>query len=220
VSYASLTTKQRCFVDAFIGPAGCCRAAAARAAGYGSPAQAGHRLYRHPAVKAAIEERMRELAIGPEEVLHRLSQQARASVADLLTIKEDGAIVFDLPRAEGAGKLHLIRRLRIDPKGGLSIELVDSHQALVYLDRRYAHTPAPISPSLPPSISPSPSALPPSVSLSPSALPPSIAPADPALPEGYDPDRAAEIARVLNACGAYPSTPLIPGEPNPSAPCR
>jgi phage terminase small subunit len=81
MGYEDLTGKRRLFVDAYIGQANCCKAAAARIAGYACPGQEGYRLYQDPEVRAAIDERLRERSIPPEEILARLSEQARGNMA-------------------------------------------------------------------------------------------------------------------------------------------
>lgn len=133
----TLSGKRKLFVDYYVGRANCNRSEAARLAGYASPGQEGHRLYRDPEVRAAIDERLRELAIGPEEILQRLSEQARGSMGDFIEVLGPGAFRIDLTEAEKTGKLRLVKRIGYDPKGRPFIEVYDAQDALLALSKRY-----------------------------------------------------------------------------------
>ena len=61
MSYEELPEKRRLFVDAYVGRANCCKAEAARLAGYASPVREGYRLYKEPEVRAAIIAYLKEL---------------------------------------------------------------------------------------------------------------------------------------------------------------
>jgi len=137
MGYGELPDKRKRFVDAYIGPANCCKTQAARLAGYASPTSEGSRLYREPEVRAAIEERMRELAIPAEEILARLSEQARGNMADFVAIGEDGAFRISLSDAEASGKLRLVKKAGYDQRGRPAIELYDAQSALLALAKRY-----------------------------------------------------------------------------------
>ena len=137
MSYEGLTGKRKLFVDAYLGQANCNRSEAARLAGYASPGQEGHRLYKDPEVRAAIDERMRELAIGPEEILLRLSEQARGNMAEFIQVLEGGGFRIDLSEAEKSGRLRLVKKAGFDQKGRPSLELYDAQAALLALAKRY-----------------------------------------------------------------------------------
>jgi len=137
MSYTHLSDKRKRFVDAYIGPANCNKSEAARIAGYGCPAAAGNKLCKEPPVRAAIDERMEELAISAREILALLSEQARATMADFITVQEDGSFRIDLLAAEQSGKLRLIRKIGFDLKGRLVLELHDAQAALLALAKRY-----------------------------------------------------------------------------------
>lgn len=62
------------------------------------------------------------------EALSRLADQARGNIGDFITIR-NGIPFFDLEKAEKAGQLHLIKRLRVTDKS-LDIELYDAQSAL------------------------------------------------------------------------------------------
>ena len=60
---------------------------AAREAGYASPHSQGPRLLKYPQVREQIEKRIKESAMGADEVLARLSEQGRINIAEFITIK-------------------------------------------------------------------------------------------------------------------------------------
>ena len=120
-----LTAKQRKFTEEYLI---CWNASeAARRAGYRWPYKVASMLMARPSIKALIAQRVAETAMSADEVLHRLAEHARGSMADFVT--DDGAI--DLARARAAGKLHLVRRYsEAGEKAGASIELYDAQAAL------------------------------------------------------------------------------------------
>lgn len=71
--------------------------------------------------------------MNANEVLYRLAEQARASLGDFVSLR-GGLPFFDLDKAEAAGKMHLIKRLRVTDKS-LDIELHDAQAALIHLLR-------------------------------------------------------------------------------------
>jgi hypothetical protein len=136
MAYEELTGKRKLFVDHYLGQANCCKSEAARRAGYACPGQEGYRLFKEPEIREAIDERLREVALGADEILARLSEQARGNMADFVAVETDGFRI-DLAEAEKAGKLRLVRRVGFDPKGRPFLELYDSQQALLALAKRY-----------------------------------------------------------------------------------
>ena len=72
-----------------------------------------------------------------ERAAEVLTDQARATIEDFVTLDEKGAPVLDLKRAGERGKLHLIKKLNYDKDNNLrSIELHDAqHAADSVLDR-------------------------------------------------------------------------------------
>lgn len=137
MAYEDLTGKRKLFVDAYTGRANCCKSEAARLAGYATPGNEGYRLFREPEVRAAIEERMRELGMGPEEILQRLAEQARGNMADFIRVTEGGGFAIDLTEAEESGKLRLVKKVAYDVKGRPALELYDAQSALLALAKRY-----------------------------------------------------------------------------------
>lgn len=77
-----------------------------------------------------------ERRMSPDEVIARLSDHARGSMRDFLTIDADGNARVDMKKAEGAGRLHLIRRFRAGERG-VEVDLYDAQEALIQLGRHY-----------------------------------------------------------------------------------
>lgn len=94
----------------------------------------GPRLLVNVGIKAEIERRIAETTMSADEVLLRLADQARGSMADFVTIRADGTVVVDLVKADQAGLLHLVRKLE-ETKYGFKIELYDAQVALVTLGK-------------------------------------------------------------------------------------
>ena len=80
----SLTPKQRFFVECYLQSWNARESA--EKAGYGSPNKTGTRLTHNPEVAALINERLKELGASADEVIVRLTNQARAKLGDYLTI--------------------------------------------------------------------------------------------------------------------------------------
>lgn len=125
-----LTAKQCKFTEEYLI---CWNASeAARRAGYRWPYKVASMLMARPCIKELIAQRITEAAMSADEVLHRLAEHARGSMADF--VDERGRI--DLERARAAGKLHLVRTYREAGRGnGASIELYDAQAALEKLGK-------------------------------------------------------------------------------------
>lgn len=133
----TLTNKQQLFVEHYLT---CLNAAdAARRAGYSvkSAYAIGSENLTKPEIKAAIDERLKEVAMNADEVLRRLADQARATLEDFIKEGTEGPEV-DLDKARAAGKLHLLKKFKVDKDGSISIELHDPQSALVQIGRYHA----------------------------------------------------------------------------------
>lgn len=136
----TLNPKQQAFVEAYL-ENGFNATRAAKAAGYSHANKQGPRLLVNVGIRAAIDARMDELAMGANEVLARLAGQAGASIENFL----DGKNRLDLKTARANGQLHLVHKLKqsehVDPLGGITrkveIELYDAQAALVALGRHH-----------------------------------------------------------------------------------
>lgn len=132
-----LTDKQRAFVNHYVA---CLNATeAARRAGYQGNANVlgvtGHENLRKPNIRAAIDARLAECAIPPNEILTRLSEHARGSMADFVSVKGRG-VTLDLKKAILADKLHLVKKFT-KTKQGVTVELYDAQAALLTLAKHY-----------------------------------------------------------------------------------
>jgi hypothetical protein len=77
-----LTGREKRFVQLYITTWNA--SAAAAGVGFKNPGQSGHQLMQRPQVQAAILEAMQRDGMPPEEVIDRLSQQARLNGADFM----------------------------------------------------------------------------------------------------------------------------------------
>ena len=142
----ALTAKQEAFVNEYLISRNATRAAIA--AGYSEKTAyaIGWENLRKPEIAKVISQRVTESAMSADEVLERLAKQARADLADFITVNRRG-FEIDLSRASENRLTDLIKKLtqrttvRTDPNGGtveqttMRIELHDSHAALVDLGR-------------------------------------------------------------------------------------
>ncbi len=148
---ANLTDKQRLFVEAYLAN-GLNATAAAKKAGYQGAddnvfAVIGFENLRKPKIRELIEQRLDEAVLSANEVLYRLSLQARGSMEMFLSEDLDGSIRLDLPKAYANNALYLLKKFKetttrrvgaddaelIDRK--VEIELYDAHAALVDIGR-------------------------------------------------------------------------------------
>ena len=118
------TKKQRCFIETYLSTWNATRAA--EIAGYKHPNVAGASLLRHPEVKAAIAERMKQISMTADEVIARLAQQARADVSVFL--RSSGEPDWEMVQKYG----YLIKRIT-KTRSGWQIELHDAQQALMII---------------------------------------------------------------------------------------
>jgi hypothetical protein len=130
-----LKPKQRRFLEAYLTSWNATHAA--EVAGYKHPRQQGSRLLTNVDIQAAIQERLSEAAMPADEVLARLTAQARADVGHFLKISDQGEVMVDLAGAKRAGLLHLVKKVGWDRKGNLVVELYDAQAALVHLGKHH-----------------------------------------------------------------------------------
>lgn len=124
-----LTAKQRMFALEYI----MCKngTEAARRAGYAGDdatlAAVAYENLRKPQIVAFIEERFAEHAMRANEVIERLSEQARADMGDFINVKHN-YVSIDLEKAQQQNKLHLIKKVK-QGKYGIELELYDAQAA-------------------------------------------------------------------------------------------
>jgi len=93
------TDKQRAFIEHYLKNAANATKAAA-SAGYAHPRQAGSRLLSNVYIRGAIDERLTELAMSANEVIYRLSLQAKGEMPTSTVVTPDGErSTYDTVRA-------------------------------------------------------------------------------------------------------------------------
>lgn len=133
----ALSAKRQAFIEEYLQ---CWNASeAARRAGYRGKANVvGPQLLANVSVQAAIKARLAEKAMTADEVLMRLAEHARGSMAEFIRVSETGTAWLDLRAAEKAGKLHLIKSYQeASDKFGAKLELYDAQAALALLGRAH-----------------------------------------------------------------------------------
>jgi phage terminase small subunit len=131
---AKLTTKQKAFVHHYLA---CWNASeAVRRMDYkGTNADViGSEYLVKPGIQAAIQSRLSELKMSADEVLTRLTEHARGSIASFLVTNDTGAPTgFNLAPDR---PLHLVKKVSITDKG-ISFEIHDSQTALALLGKAH-----------------------------------------------------------------------------------
>lgn len=132
---SDLTDKQRLFVDHYLA---CLNGAeAARRAGYADSGarQEACRLLTNADIRATIDAALADAAMPASEVLARLTEQARASMEEFVTVRGRG-VGLDLKAAKARGVLHLVKKYS-KTKQGVTIELYDAQAALALLAKHH-----------------------------------------------------------------------------------
>lgn len=130
---AGLSAKRSAFVAEYLK---CWNGAeAARRAGYADNTanRTAARLMSNVDIQAHIQQRIREKAMGADEVLLRLGEQARGEVSSYL----DAEGRVDLTRLLADGKGHLVKGTKWDRNGRLVVEFYDAQAALALLGRHH-----------------------------------------------------------------------------------
>ena len=137
----ALTDKQQAFIEHYLM---CWNASeAARRAGYnGKSNVVGPRLLANVSIQEVIRARLAELKMSADEVLTRLAEQARGSLAPFLRTSADGRLHgFDLSEDQ---PLHLLKKASVSKRTykdtteeTVTIELYDAQAALGLLGRHH-----------------------------------------------------------------------------------
>lgn len=128
-----LTVKQQLFIEAYLGVSRGNATDAARRAGYKGNDKTlgvvGLENLAKPYIAAAVAERLKTAkdCMGADEVLERLSEQARFSIDDFLK-----GMSVDFDKARALGKIHLVKSVK-PTANGLAIEFMDPQAALFKL---------------------------------------------------------------------------------------
>lgn len=132
---ATLSAKQRIFVEEYLS---CWNASeAARRAGYSEKTARSQasRMLTNVNIQAAIQARIAERTMSADEVLIRLAQHARGTMADFVNVEAE---TLNLQKAEEADMLHLIKkfsRTETEQSTRVSVELYDAQAALVQIGK-------------------------------------------------------------------------------------
>jgi hypothetical protein len=137
MSFEDLSWRRRRFVENYVGISNGNATDAARRAGYSWPDRQGPRLLRSVVVRQAISNKVKHLAITPENVLERLQDHACADLSDFIRVGRDGTFRIDLRKAMLQGKLHVVKRIKQDKDGNVFLELHDAQIALVKLGSHF-----------------------------------------------------------------------------------
>lgn len=149
----ALNIRQQAFIEHYLA---CWNATeAARRAGYSekSARKQGSRMSTNVDIQTRIQARLAELKMGADEVLTRISDTARGTIADFIDIPEPSddsdqagnmieakAIAsgwrLNLAKAKEANKLHLIKKLKAG-QWGPEIELYDAQAAQQLIARHH-----------------------------------------------------------------------------------
>lgn len=105
-----LTDKQKLFCDFYVGECRFNATKAAKMAGYSEKTayQQGFELLRQPKIRNYIDAALRQMTLGANEVLARLTEIANGSIESFLD--EEGN--FDYKAAKKAGALPLLKKLK------------------------------------------------------------------------------------------------------------
>lgn len=137
----ALNDKQQVFVEQYLT---CWNATeAARRAEYAHPNVQGPRLLVNVSIQAAIAERLAELKMSADEVLTRLTEHARGSIAPFMRVSSDGELHgFDLGDDRPLNLLHKVsitkRRMKDVTEEKVTLELYDAQAALVHLGKHHS----------------------------------------------------------------------------------
>lgn len=138
-----LTDKQKLFAEYY---AECLNGTqAARLAGYkgndNALAVMATKLLRNAKVKIYIDELLAERKLSALEVLARISEQATATLEDFVDTGElEGMNTINLAKARKAGKLHLLKEVKVTHgkySSSLAIKLHDQQNALALLAKHH-----------------------------------------------------------------------------------
>ena len=108
----ALSGKQQIFVDEYLKTKNATRAAIAAGYSAKTACSIGWENLRKPEIAKIISEHFAESAMGKEEVLARLADQARGTLAPFIRQSADGEnIGIDLSSDEAKSNLHLIKKI-------------------------------------------------------------------------------------------------------------
>lgn len=129
-----LSGKQKAFVNHYLTDFNATRAA--ERAGYkgndNTLAVTGYDLLRNPKIEEVISKRLSAQAMGPDEVLMRLGEQARNEHGKYISASG----IVNLPQLIADGKGHLIKGIK-ETQYGKNVEFYDAQAALVHIGKHH-----------------------------------------------------------------------------------
>lgn len=132
------TYKQKVFIAEYIRTLNGGRSA--RKAGYKKPYEQAYENLRKPHIRAAIDKALKELAMPPEEVIARITEEARANVMEFFALKRtDGGgqyLEVDLEALKNGPFSHLVKGIKFT-KHGMEIQINDPLKAQEILARHH-----------------------------------------------------------------------------------
>lgn len=127
----TLTPKQRSFVEYYL-VSWNAREAATRS-GYKVPEKTGYRLLHNKEIEELVNERLKEMGASADEVLVRLTNQARSNLGDYLTLDAAGKATLNWDAIKNAGDV--VKKISYTRHGTPMLELYDKQRALELLGR-------------------------------------------------------------------------------------
>lgn len=132
---AKLTDKQQAFINEYLKTWNATEAA--RRAGYSEKTaySIGHENLSKPDIADEIKRRIEEETMSADEVLHRLTRQARGSFADMIRLA-GGLPLLDWERAVENGTIDNVKEITFK-EDTITVKLHDAQAALVQLGRAH-----------------------------------------------------------------------------------
>ncbi len=90
-----------------------------------------------PEIQRIIRQRLEQRVMGQDEVLDRLSAQARADYTEFLVVEPDGTLRLDFEAMKAAGKLHLLQEVTYGA-GTTTAKFQNVQRALELLGKHYS----------------------------------------------------------------------------------
>jgi len=145
-----ITIQEALFIENYLSN-GFNAARAAEAASYGALTagaygKIGQSVAKKPAIRKIISRRIAEKALNADEVLAEWAEVAKADMTYFLTLttvnhplhdEPISVAVPDLAKAAALGKLHLVKKVKMDINGNFSLELRDQDAALLQIARNH-----------------------------------------------------------------------------------
>lgn len=140
----ALTKRQRLFVEYYLQYWDAQKAALAAGYAQTTARAKSYKFLRDFVIRDAIDKRIQEVALSSDEVLARLSQQAKANIADFLDLleaydpisgKDIQITLIDWKEVQDRG--FLIKKVKASKDGSFEIEMYDGQNALIKMGQHH-----------------------------------------------------------------------------------